>query len=82
MGSLEQSYIITDIGSCRSVADRYSSHVPHLAILQPEGSPNVSYQSYVTVISIGCARIVPYSILGVALMRILLNFPNRHFLYA
>jgi len=38
-----------------SAADRYIRHVPYLDKLQPEGSPNFSYQTHVTDISIGRA---------------------------
>ena len=44
-----------------SAADRYIRHVPYLDKLQPEGSPNFSYQTHVTDISIGRTCTVPYS---------------------
>jgi len=45
-------------GTATSAADRYIRHVPYLDKLQPEGSPNFSYQTHVTDISIGraCTR--------------------------
>jgi len=42
--------------SSTSAAERYNSHVPYVGALQPEGSPKFSYQTHVTVISIGRAR--------------------------